>query len=37
MFVAYDAQEEGLIEIFQDPNRDLYRELAEYALSTKGS
>jgi uracil-DNA glycosylase family 4 len=35
MFVAYDAQEEALIEIFQDPSRDLYRELAEYALSRK--
>jgi uracil-DNA glycosylase family 4 len=35
MFVAYDADEETLIQIFEDPTRDLYRELAEYALSRK--
>jgi len=33
MFVAYDAEELRLIEIFQDPTRDLYREMAASALA----
>src|SRR5262249_56711150 len=33
MFVAYDAQETRLIKIFDDPSRDLYREMAAAALA----
>jgi len=33
MFVAYDAQELRLIKIFEDPTRDLYREMAAAALA----
>src|SRR4030095_1579638 len=33
MFVAYDAGEERLIAIFEDPARDLYREMAASALA----
>jgi uracil-DNA glycosylase family 4 len=32
MFVAYDSGDEGLIEIFNDPSRDLYKEEAAYSL-----
>ena len=35
MFVAYDAGDEDLIKIFEDPTRDLYSELATDALSRK--
>lgn len=35
MFVAYDAGDEGLIELFNDPTRDLYKEEAASALSKK--
>lgn len=33
MYVAYDSQDPDLINIFNDPGRDLYREMAETALS----
>ena len=33
MFVAYDAGEERLIAIFDDPARDLYKEMAAAALA----
>lgn len=33
MFVAFDAEEPSLIAIFQDPARDLYREMAASALA----
>jgi DNA polymerase-1 len=33
MFVAYDASEERLIAIFEDPARDLYKEMAASALA----
>jgi DNA polymerase-1 len=33
MFVAYDAEELRLITIFEDPARDLYREMAASALA----
>jgi uracil-DNA glycosylase family 4 len=32
MFVAYDADDRGLIDTFNDPGRDLYLEEARYAL-----
>src|SRR5207249_7378546 len=32
MYVAYDAQEEQLITLFNDPNRDLYKEIAASSL-----
>lgn len=35
MFVAYDAGDERLIELFNDPRRDLYREEAAGALGQK--
>lgn len=33
MFVAYDSGERGLIELFEDNTRDLYREIAASTLS----
>jgi DNA polymerase-1 len=33
MFVAYDAGEERLIAVFEDPTRDLYKEMAASALA----
>lgn len=33
MFVAYDSQEQALIDIFRDPTRDLYKETAARAMS----
>lgn len=35
MFVAYDAQEERLINVFEDPSRDFYIEFAESTLGTQ--